>query len=104
MPDCIFCKIIEEKIPSHIVYQDDMCIAFDDINPKDKVHVLIVPRKHIPTVKDVVLEDEPLLGHLVITAKKIANQLNLEGYKLQFNVGASAGQDVFHVHLHLMGH
>lgn len=102
--DCILCKIRDKQIPSNFEYEDEKCIAFNDIHPKDKTHILIVPKKHIPTVADVGEEDEHLLGHLIVTAKRLAKQKNLTGYKLQFNVGASAGQEVFHIHLHLIGH
>lgn len=102
--DCIFCKIRDKEIPSEFIYEDDKCVAFKDIQPKDEVHILIVPKKHIPTVADVTEEDEPLLGHLVVTAKKIAAEKKLIGYRLQFNVGKSGGQLVFHIHLHLIGH
>ena len=104
MSDCIFCKIRDKEIPSKQVYEDEKVLAFEDINPKDQVHLLIVPKKHIPTVAEVSQDDEILLGHLVIVAKKLAKENNLTGYKLQFNVGKTAGQIVFHVHLHLMGH
>lgn len=102
--DCIFCKIISQQIPSPLIYEDEKCVAFADIHPKDKTHLLIVPREHIPTVADVNAEQEPLLGHLITTGKKLAQMLNLSGYKLQFNVGKEGGQEVFHIHLHLIGH
>lgn len=102
--DCIFCKIRDKEIPSEFVFEDENCIVFHDINPKDKVHLLVVPKKHIPTVADVTDEDEHLLGHLIVTAKRLAKEKGLTGYKLQFNVGATAGQEVFHIHLHLIGH
>ena len=102
--DCIFCKIISQAIPSPLIYQDEKCVAFNDIHPKDSTHLLIIPREHIPTVADTNTEQEPLLGHLVTTAKKIAQEKNLSGYKLQFNVGKEGGQEVFHIHLHLIGH
>ncbi|MBT5016637.1 histidine triad nucleotide-binding protein [Candidatus Peregrinibacteria bacterium] len=101
--DCIFCKIIEGVIPSNQIHSDDLCVAFPDINPKTKVHILIVPTKHIPTIKDLGHEDEKLMGHLIGVARDIAKKENLEGYKLQFNVGEKGGQEVFHIHLHLMG-
>lgn len=87
-----------------IVYEDSEIIAFNDIYPKAKTHVLIVPKKHIDTIKDLKEdeEDEILVGKMVLVAQKIANEKNLEGYNLQFNVGKSAGQIIFHIHLHLM--
>lgn len=102
--DCIFCKIRDKEIPSGFEYEDEKCIVISDIHPKDRIHLLIVPKKHIPTVTDVTEEDEHLLGHLVVTGKKLAKDKNLIGYKLQFNVGASGGQEVFHIHLHVIGH
>lgn len=101
--DCLFCKIINGEIPSKTEYQDEICFGFHDINPKDRVHVLIVPRKHIPTIKDIGEGDEKIMGHLIKVAKEIAERNNLEGYRLQFNVGEKGGQEVFHIHLHLMG-
>lgn len=103
MSDCLFCKIINKEIPSRIEHEDDLCFGFHDINPQAKVHVLLVPRKHIPTIKDLEPGDEKLMGHLVQVAQKIAAKHNLDGYKLQFNVGEKGGQEIFHVHLHLLG-
>lgn len=104
MNDCLFCKIISQEIPSPLVYEDEKCVAINDIHPKDSTHLLILPREHIPTVADASAEQEPLLGHLIVTAKKLAQKANLVGYKLQFNVGKEGGQEVFHIHLHLTGH
>jgi histidine triad (HIT) family protein len=101
--DCIFCQIINKEKNADIVYEDDKCVAFKDINPKARVHLLIVPRKHIPKISDMEAGDEKLIGHLIKTAKDLAKQNNCESYKLLFNVGENAGQMVFHVHLHLMG-
>lgn len=101
--DCLFCKIIDKKIPSEIVYDDERCVAFKDINPKARVHLLLCPRKHIPTIADLEEGDEKLVGHLVKVAKELASKNNCKGYQLLFNVGREAGQIIFHVHLHLMG-
>lgn len=101
--DCIFCKIIDKKIPSETVHEDEKCVAFKDINPKARVHVLVCPRKHIPTIADLEEGDEKVIGHLVKIAKELAFKNNCKGYQLLFNVGKEAGQIVFHVHLHLMG-
>ncbi|KKQ70920.1 MAG: histidine triad (HIT) protein, Hit-like protein involved in cell-cycle regulation [Candidatus Peregrinibacteria bacterium GW2011_GWC2_39_14] len=100
--DCIFCKIIAKQIPSEFIYEDDLCIAFKDINPKAKHHLLIVPKKHIGAVSDIEESNSALMGHLIFVAKKLGLEKNLAHYKLQFNVGRGAGQEVFHVHLHLM--
>ena len=101
---CVFCQIINKEISSEIVYEDDEIIAFNDINPKAKTHVLIVPKKHIDTIKDLKEdeEDEILVGKMVLVARNIAKERNLDGYQLLFNVGKSAGQIIFHIHLHLM--
>lgn len=101
--DCIFCKIIGRQIPSTIQYEDNLCIAFNDINPKARVHILLVPKKHIPTIADLEEGDEKLIGHVVKVAKELAKKHECKGYQLLFNVGREAGQVVFHVHLHLMG-
>lgn len=103
MSDCIFCKISSRKIPSTIQYEDDLCIAFNDIHPKSRVHVLIIPKKHIPTIADMEEGDERTMGHLIKTAKDLAKKFECPGYKLLFSVGKDGGQEVFHVHLHLMG-
>jgi histidine triad (HIT) family protein len=102
--DCLFCKIILKQIPATIQYEDEKCVAFADIHPKDSTHIIITPREHIPTVADATEQQEPLLGHLLVTAKKLAQERNLAGYKLQFNVGKEGGQEIFHLHLHLIGH
>ncbi len=104
MDDCIFCKIINKEIPSDAVYEDNEIIAFNDISPKAKTHVLIVPKKHINTIKDLKEDeqDEILAGKMVVVARNIAKEKNLDGYQLLFNVGKSAGQIIFHIHLHLM--
>ncbi len=103
MTICIFCKIIVGEIPSKQEYHDEHCVVFHDIHPKAPVHVLVVPRKHIPTVMDLKEGDEKIMGHLVRVAKEMGEKLGLEGYRLQFNVGEKGGQEVMHVHLHLLG-
>lgn len=104
MDDCIFCKILKKEIPADIVYEDDDLIAFNDINPKAKTHILIVPKNHIDSVKELSDTDEHviLMGKMVLAAKRIAGKKNLKGYQLIYNVGKSAGQIIFHIHLHLM--
>jgi histidine triad (HIT) family protein len=104
MTDNIFLKIAEGKIKADVVYQDDRCLAFRDINPQAPVHVLIIPRKVIPTHADVTDADEALLGHLHLVAAKLAPQLGLtDGYRLVLNCKELAGQTVPHLHLHLLG-
>ncbi|MFC1600132.1 HIT domain-containing protein [Patescibacteria group bacterium] len=104
MNDCLFCKIIGKEIDSEVVHEDDTCVAFKDINPKSRVHLLIVPRKHIPKISDMEEGDEQIIGHLIKVAKDLAEKHDCKGYQLLFNVGKEAGQIIFHVHLHLMGH
>jgi histidine triad (HIT) family protein len=105
MADCLFCKIIERKIPATLVYEDERVIAFDDINPQAATHVLIVPKRHIPTLNDIGTEDDLLIGELVRRAAAIARERGLSagGFRTVFNTNRDAGQTVFHVHLHLLG-
>lgn len=100
--DCIFCKIIAGEIPSEKVFENENVFAFLDINPKAKVHVLIVPKKHIESVKHLKEDDVQIAGELFLAAKKIAEEKSLEGYKLIVNVGRDGGQIVDHLHLHLV--
>lgn len=104
MNDCVFCKIINKEIPTEFVYEDDEIAAFNDIHPKAKHHILIVPKKHIPKISDLNEneQDEILVGKMFLIARDIAKEKNLDGYNLVFNVGKSAGQIIFHIHLHLM--
>ncbi len=103
--DCIFCKIISKEIPAEILYRDEHVTAFRDIEPAAPVHILIVPNKHIASMNKASVEDEPLLGHLLMAAKKLAEQEKIaqSGYRLVINTGADGGQVVYHLHLHLMG-
>jgi histidine triad (HIT) family protein len=104
MSDNIFLKIIERKIPAKIAYEDDRCLAFHDINPQAPVHVLIIPRKVIPTHADLRDGDKELLGHLHIVATRLAVQLEIaDGYRVVVNCKERAGQTVPHLHLHLLG-
>ncbi len=101
--DCIFCKINNGDIPSEKIFEDDKCFIIKDINPQAPTHLLVIPKEHIPTVADVTSENEHMLGHLVNMGKNIAKEKELSGYKLLFNVGKNGGQEVFHIHLHVMG-
>lgn len=103
MNECIFCKIRDKEIPSEFLHEDDVCFAVNDINPKAKVHKLIVSKKHIPSIADMEEGDERHVGHMIKIAKELAEKANLQGYKLVFHVGKAGGQEIFHVHLHLMG-
>jgi len=99
----IFSKIIKREIPAKIVYEDDLCLAFHDVNPQAPTHVLLIPKKEIPRLVDAQPEDQALLGHLMITANKIAQQLGAgDAFRLAINNGADAGQSVFHLHLHIL--
>jgi histidine triad (HIT) family protein len=101
----IFSKIIQGEIPADIVYQDDLVTAFRDINPLAPTHILIVPNKEIPTVNDLTEEDEQVAGRILLVAKKLAEQEGIaeNGYRLIVNCNEHGGQEVFHLHLHLIG-
>ena len=105
MTDNIFMKIVERKIPANIVFEDDECLAFRDINPQAPVHVLIIPKKKvIPTHADITEEDAALLGHMHVVAARLAKQLGVQdGYRLVINCQERAGQTVPHLHMHLLG-
>ena len=104
MTDCLFCKIASGEIPSKFVYEDDLCCAFNDIDPQAPVHILIIPKKHIDSLSAAEGTDAQLLAHLLLTAKKIAKEQGLEeGYRLVINSGDFGGQSVKHLHLHLLG-
>lgn len=102
-PHCLFCKIINKEIPAKIVYEDEQCIAFRDINPQAPTHILIVPRKHFEKNAEMEVSDKPLIGHLHFVARELAQKENISDYRLVINNGAEAGQSVWHFHLHLLG-
>ncbi len=101
----IFTKIINREIPAKIVYEDEHCLAFRDINPQAPTHVLLIPKREIATMNDVRPADQMLLGHLLLTAPKIAAQEGIaeDGYRLVVNTNGNAGQTVFHIHMHIIG-
>lgn len=101
----IFTRIINREIPAAIVYEDDKCIAFKDRDPKAPVHILIVPKKEIPSLADATEADETLLGHLLVKAAEIAKDHGVSdsGYRIVINTNPDGGQEVYHVHLHLLG-
>ena len=103
--DCIFCKIIAGQIPSDVVYTDDKVIAFRDINPMAPVHILIIPREHIPSLNDVTEQQITLVGHMVQVARQLAKQQGIatKGYRIVINTGPQGGQVVQHLHMHLLG-
>lgn len=104
MTDTIFGKIISGEIPSEFIYEDEHCIAINDINPAAPVHVLVIPKRGIPRLVDAQQDDQALLGHLLLAAGKIAEQLGVaDAFRLIINNGEGAGQTVFHLHLHIIG-
>ncbi|HSM38137.1 MAG TPA: histidine triad nucleotide-binding protein [Candidatus Limnocylindrales bacterium] len=102
-PDCIFCKIASGEIPADIVHQDHWTVAFRDLNPKAPTHVLVIPRRHVPSVANLTDEDGELLAAMFGTIRAVAEQAGLSSYRVASNVGPDAGQSVFHLHLHLLG-
>lgn len=103
MTDTIFSKIIKREIPADIVYEDDQCLAFRDVNPQAPMHILIVPKQDIAKVADASGDHAQLLGHLLLTASKIAHEQGYgDGFRLVINNGEKAGQTVFHLHVHIL--
>jgi histidine triad (HIT) family protein len=105
MKECVFCKISNREIPSNIAYEDAEVIAFEDNNPQAPVHLVIVPKKHIERISDVSENDAALAGKLLVTAKRLAREKQIEtsGYRIVINCNRDAGQVVFHLHVHLLG-
>ena len=102
MVDCLFCKVLRGEFGTKFVYDDEFCKVFYDIHPKAHTHLLIVPLQHIPSVLDSDKKDSELLGHLILVSKKVSEDLGLSGYTLKINVGKDGGQEIFHIHIHLM--
>lgn len=104
MEDCIFCKIIKGEIPSEKVYEDEDVLAFKDIQPAAPIHVLIIPKKHIATLMEVTSEDNELMAKILQAVKKVAKQLGVDekGFRLIANCGPDSGQEVMHIHFHLL--
>jgi len=102
--DCVFCQIIDKKISSDIIFEDNDVFAFKDINPQAPSHILIVPKKHIPRLSQVEKKDEAVLGKMITIANNIAKENHFEekGFRLTLNEGKDAGQTIFHIHLHLL--
>jgi histidine triad (HIT) family protein len=103
--DCLFCKIATGDIPARIIYQDDLVVAFHDIEPQAPQHVLIIPRQHIVTLLDLTRDEQMLIGHIHLVATQIARQLGIadDGFRLVNNCNAAGGQVVWHIHFHLLG-
>ena len=104
MSDTIFGKIIRREIPANIVYEDDLALAFKDVNPQAPTHILVIPKKPLPRISDAASEDRDLLGHLLLVVKQVAETAGLtNGYRVVINNGADGGQTVDHLHLHILG-
>ena len=105
MEDCIFCKIIKGEIPSNKVYEDDEVLAFHDINPAAPIHILVIPKKHISMLTQLKEEDEKLIGKIYTTINKIAEKEGFKGagYRVIANCGKNSGQEVMHIHFHILG-
>jgi len=99
----VFTKIINKEIPADIIYEDDLCMAFRDINPQAPQHVLLIPKKEITSSQEISPSDQSLMGHLMVKVPEIAELLNLSSYRLVVNTGEDAGQTVFHIHIHILG-
>lgn len=105
MSECLFCRIAAGEIPAKIVFNDEKVVAFEDIEPQAPIHIIIIPRKHIPTVLDLDEEDRELVGHIHLVANQIAAEKSLtqDGFRLVTNCKKSAGQEIFHLHIHMLG-
>jgi histidine triad (HIT) family protein len=101
--DCVFCKIVNKEAPADIVAETDEFIAFPDMNPKARVHILVIPKTHIPSLQDVKEHDTEFMGKFVLQAKMVAWEKGLAGYKLEMHVGKEGGQVVDHMHIHVLG-
>lgn len=104
MSNCLFCKIIDGQIPSQRVFEDNVCVAFDDLSPQAPTHILIIPRVHVDSLDKVNTEHQEVLGHLLLTAANIAREKGFadDGYRVVINTNADGGQTVFHLHVHLL--
>jgi len=103
--NCLFCKIAAGEIPAQLVYEDELAVAFRDINPQAPAHLLVIPREHLASLSEAREDQGPLLGHLLLTAARVARDAGLAdaGFRTVINNGAGAGQSVFHLHLHVLG-
>ena len=100
MSDCIFCKIVNGDFNTDFVYENEYAVVFKDINPKADVHLLVVPKEHVESLNE--LDDEKLLGKLMLTVKEVTKSLGIKAYKTLINTGKDAGQEVFHLHIHIL--
>ncbi|RUR07939.1 histidine triad nucleotide-binding protein [Legionella sp. km772] len=103
--DCLFCKIAQGKIPASVIFEDADIMAFRDIKPQAPTHLLVIPKRHIATLNDVQNNDASLLGSMILCAKQLAKAegLSEQGYRLVFNINSGGGQEVYHIHLHVLG-
>lgn len=102
-PDCVFCRIVAGELDCRKLYEDDSILAFWDVSPKAPVHGLVIPKRHVATLDDFADDDGELLGRLMLVAKGIAAEHELEGYRVVMNINSLGGQIVFHAHLHILG-
>jgi len=102
---CVFCKIVNGEIPADVVYEDEKYMAFKDINPKAPIHILIIPKEHIEKLADIDDTNKNIIGDMAVVANKVAKQLGIDksGYRIVINNGPDAGQEVYHIHMHLLG-
>jgi histidine triad (HIT) family protein len=100
---CLFCQIIAREKPSVLVYEDDQCVAIEDVYPKAPVHALIIPRQHLATLADCAKEDEGLLGHLLHVAAHVAKEKGIRSFRIVINTNSEAGQTIYHLHIHVLG-
>lgn len=100
MENCIFCKIASKEIPSNLLYEDDYTVAFNDLNPQAPTHILVIPKKHFASLNE--LDDTVVMGALLNAAKEVTKKLDITDYRTVINTGAGAGQEVFHIHLHIL--
>jgi len=102
---CVFCKIVNKELPAKVVYEDDLVMAFHDINPQAPVHILVIPKEHVPTLNDLEERHRELIGHIFLVIKKIAGELGIaeSGYRVIVNCNRDGGQEVYHLHYHLLG-
>lgn len=105
MSECLFCKIVEKKIPAKLVHEDEYTVAFDDINPQAPVHTLVIPKRHIPSIQDLGAGEDSLLARLLNCCTHVAALKGIQesGYRLVTNTGRDGGQTVFHLHFHVLG-
>ncbi|MBI4127347.1 histidine triad nucleotide-binding protein [Candidatus Peregrinibacteria bacterium] len=103
MTKTLFQKILDKEIPSEFLHEDEFCVAIKDIHPKAPLHLLLITKKPIPSIREIDENDKDMVAHLIYTAKALAERYKCDGYRLQFNVGEKGGQEVFHLHLHLLG-